>query len=235
MSDANTSDLPTLDGPTAGPVSAGAPKQLVIMCHGVGSDGQDLIGLAPYFQKILPDALFLSPDGPYPFDMAPFGRQWFSLQESTPESRLEGVKNAAPILNAFIDAKLAETGLGPKDLALVGFSQGTMVALYTALRRPQPIAGVLGYSGMLVGGDTLKDEITAKPPVLLCHGKMDDVVPFDSLGQAEAQLRAVGVHVDTVSRDGLAHGLDDGCVMAGMSFLADIFGVDVRQLAGGQP
>ena len=227
------SDQPTLDGPSAGPASGGQPRQLVILCHGVGADGNDLIGLAPYFQKVLPEALFIAPDAPYPFDMAPFGRQWFSLQDTSPESRLEGTKQAAPILNAFIDAKLAETGLQAKDLALVGFSQGTMVSLYTALRRPEPIAGVVGYSGMLLGTDTLADEITAKPPVLLCHGKMDDVVPYDSLPQAETHLRAVGVKVETVSRDGLAHGLDDGCVMAGMSFLADIFGVDVQSLPRG--
>lgn len=227
------SDQPTLDGPSAGPASGGQPRQLVILCHGVGADGNDLIGLAPYFQKVLPDALFLAPDAPHPFDMAPFGRQWFSLQDTSPESRLEGTKQAAPILDAFIDAKLAETGLQAKDVALIGFSQGTMVSLYTALRRPEPIAGVVGYSGMLLGTDTLADEVTAKPPVLLCHGKMDDVVPYDSLPQAEKHLRAVGVEVETVSRDGLAHGLDDGCVMAGMSFLADIFGIDVQSLPRG--
>lgn len=227
------SDQPTLDGPSAGPASGGPPRQLVILCHGVGADGNDLIGLAPYFQKVLPDALFVAPDAPHPFDMAPFGRQWFSLQDTSPESRLEGTKQAAPILNAFIDAKLAETGLQAKDLALIGFSQGTMVSLYTALRRPEPVAGIVGYSGMLLGTDNLADEITAKPPVLLCHGKMDDVVPYDSLPQAEKHLRAVGVTVETVSRDGLAHGLDDGCVMAGMSFLADVFGVDVQSLPRG--
>lgn len=224
-------ETPTLTGPTLAPLSGGDPKQLLIMLHGVGSDGDDLISLAPYFQKVLPDALFISPHAPFAFDMAPQGHQWFSLQDMTPEARLAGTQTAAPILDAFIDAQLAGTGLGEDQLALIGFSQGTMMALHVGLRRANPVAGILGYSGMLVGLELLADAIQSRPPVFLAHGDADDVVPVSSLADAVAGLEAVGVPVGHHTSPGLGHGLDDDGVSKGMEFLADIFGVDLTAMA----
>jgi len=230
-------DLPQLSGPSVEPATGVAPAKLVIFCHGVGADGNDLINLAPYFQKILPDARFLSPNAPEPFDMAPPGfgdaYQWFSLGDMSPENRLAGAQKAAPILDAFIDQQLNAAGLRPKDLVLIGFSQGTMVSLHTALRRAEPIAGIIGYSGMLVGEDLLETELKSRPPVMLCHGEVDDILPFDAMAHAEQHLRAAGLRVESLSRPGLGHGLDDQCILAGMHFLADIFNIDVEKLAGG--
>lgn len=220
-------DLPALHGPRHPPASGGEPHQVVMFLHGVGADGNDLIGLAPYFQRVLPDALFLSPDAPFPFDMAPFGRQWFSLQDFSMRARLEGVRTAAPILDAFIDAVLAETGLAEDRLALVGFSQGTMMALYVGLRRAKPLAAILGYSGMLVGEELLADEIRSRPPVLLTHGDADEVLSADALPAADAGLKAVGVDVKSYLRPGLGHGIDDQCIILGMRFLAEAFGVPI--------
>ncbi|MBC8337865.1 MAG: prolyl oligopeptidase family serine peptidase [Rhodospirillales bacterium] len=224
-------DTPTLTGPTLAPASGGRAQQLVILLHGVGSDGDDLIGLAPYFQKVLPDALFVSPHAPFPFDMAPQGHQWFSLQERTPETRLAGVQTAAPILDAFIDAQLAETGLNDGNLALVGFSQGTMMALHVGLRRASPMAGILGYSGMLVGHELLADAIRSRPPVMLAHGEADDVVPVAALPDAVAGLEAAGVSVRHHTSPGLGHGLDDDGIRLGMEFLAEVFGIDLETMA----
>jgi len=224
-------ETPTLNGPTLAPLSGGEAKQLVIMLHGVGSDGDDLIGLAPYFQKILPDALFVSPHAPFAFDMAPQGYQWFSLQDMTPAARLAGTQTAAPILDAFIDAQLARAGLGDGQLALVGFSQGTMMALHVGLRRANPLAGILGYSGMLVGPELLADAIRSRPPVFLAHGDADDVVPVASLADAVAGLEAVGISAGHHTSPGLGHGLDDGGVSRGMEFLAEIFGIDLAVMA----
>ncbi|HIM77253.1 MAG TPA: phospholipase [Rhodospirillales bacterium] len=232
-------EFPTLNGPTLGPLSGHSPEQLVIMLHGVGSDGDDLIGMAPYFQKVLPDALFVSPNATFSFDLAPpelqACYQWFSLQDTSPASRLAGAQTAAPIVDAFIDAQLAETGLTENKVALVGFSQGTMMALHVGLRRPNQLAGIIGYSGMLVGQELLPDAIKSRPPVLLVHGDEDDVVPVDALPQAVGGLEAVGITARHHSCPGLGHGLDDAGVRHGMDFLADIFGVDLQAMAAETP
>ncbi len=225
-----TPDLPNLSGPTLDPVGDKPAGKLIILCHGVGSDGDDLISFAPYFQKILPDALFVSPNAPFPFDGGPLGYQWFSLQDMGPDARKDGVRTAAPILDAFIDRQLGALGLSDKDLALIGFSQGCMMALHVGLRRRNACAGILGYSGMLVDPESLPEEISAKPPVLLCHGQADDIVPFDFMPSALTALRHSGVNAEGLARPGLGHGLDDDCIKAGMFFLAGCFGINLQSL-----
>ncbi|MDA0306260.1 MAG: prolyl oligopeptidase family serine peptidase [Proteobacteria bacterium] len=225
----------TMTGPTLGPASGAKPEQLVILLHGVGSNGDDLIGLAPFFQKILPGALFISPNAPQAFDMAPPGMQaayqWFSLQDMSPEARLAGTQTSAPSLDAFIDEKLAETGLSDDKLALIGFSQGTMMSLYVGPRRASRMAGIIGYSGMLIGVETLADTIKSRPPVLLVHGDADEVVPVDALTMAVEGLKGVGIDVRHHISAGLGHGLDDDGIRLGMEFLAEIFSVDLQALA----
>jgi phospholipase/carboxylesterase len=211
--------LPVLSGPSHPPAGGGKPRRLVVLLHGIGADGHDLIGLAPVFAQILPDTEFLSPHAPFPCDMAPFGRQWFSLQDRSPEAVLAGVRAAAPILDAFLDKALEERGLSDADLALLGFSQGTMMALHVGLRRRAPVAGILGYSGALIGAGLLPQEIISRPPVLLIHGDADGVVPFAALGLAEQALRAASVPVETVVRPGLDHAIDEEGLRRGAYFL----------------
>ena len=229
-----TPDLPALHGPSLSPASGEKPKQLVILLHGVGSDGEDLIGMAPYFQKVLPGAKFVSPNAPFAFDMAPAGYQWFSLQDMSPAARLAGTQTAAPVLDAYIGQQLAETGLAEDKLALIGFSQGTMMALHVGLRRANPLAGIIGYSGMLVGEELLADAIKSRPPVLLVHGDADDVVPVDALPMAVAGLEAAGINVYHHVCPGLGHGLDDAGIRLGMEFLAEVFGADWKALDAGR-
>jgi len=224
------SETPGIFGPVIDPENGNRPQQLVILCHGVGSDGNDLISLAPYFSKILPNARFIAPNAPEPFDMAPFGHQWFSLADITPEKRLSGVQKAAPVLDAFIDEQLASAGLQEKDMVLVGFSQGTMMALHVGLRRKRPLAGIIGYSGMLVGAHLLEKEMASKPPVLLVHGDADDVVPPESLDLAVKGLKQAGIAVEHLECKGLGHGLDDAAIRRGMEFLGKIFNVDLASL-----
>lgn len=219
------SDFFSLDGPRLAPAGGGKPRQLVLLLHGLGADGNDLIGLAPYFAQALPHAMFVSPHAPFPCDMAPMGRQWFSLQDRSPPMVLAGVQAAAPILNGYVDAERDRHGLADRDVALLGFSQGTMMSLYVALRRAQPIAGVVGYSGALVGAELLKDEVRAKPPVLLIHGDADPIVPFQAMEGAARALRAAGVPVATLPRPGLPHSIDEEGIAAGIDFLAQAFGV----------
>lgn len=207
-----------LSGPRLAPAS-GRAKALVVLLHGVGADGQDLIGLAPHWARYLPEAEFLAPDGPEPCDMAPYGRQWFSLQDRTASVMEAGLQITVPILNGFLDQALAERGLTDADLALVGFSQGTMTSLYTALRRPRPCAAVIGYSGALLGAPSLARDIVSRPPVLLVHGQDDPVVPFAALAAAAQALRGAGVAVETLERPGLGHGIDPEGLAAGLAML----------------
>jgi phospholipase/carboxylesterase len=216
--------LPSLTGPQQPPASGGAPRQLVVLLHGVGADGSDLIGLAPYWAELLPEAEFLSPDAPFPCDMAPFGRQWFSLQDRTPAAILAGVRATAPILDAFLDDALAARGLDDSSLALVGFSQGTMMSLYVGLRRATAPAGIVGYSGALIGAADLPREIRVRPPVLLVHGDADEVVPPQVQPVAVKALEAAGVPVDSLTRPGLGHGIDDVGLREGGAFLRRVLG-----------
>ena len=210
-----------LAGPTFGPAEGGAPEQIVIFLHGLGADGNDLIGLSPIFQKILPGALFVSPHAPFPCEMAPQGRQWFSIQDMN--IRLEGVRETAPLLDAFIDEILENSGLGADRLALVGFSQGTMMALHVGLRRKAAIAGILGYSGMVVGPGEMAAEITSRPPVMLIHGDADPVVPFSSLALAVEVLATNSVEVGSHVCAGTGHGIDEAGLKLGMEFLGRVF------------
>lgn len=211
-----TKDFPALTGPAIPPLSGERPKKLVVFLHGLGADGQDLISLGQVFGQVLPDVQFVSPNAPEPCDMAPFGFQWFSLQDRGYSAMLAGVERAAPVLNHFLDRQLEILGLNDEDLALVGFSQGTMMSLYTALRRPDCCAGIVGYSGALIAPEALGAEITSRPPVCLIHGDEDPVVPYEAMGAAEEGLKAADVSVETHTRPGLGHGIDpEGITIAG--------------------
>jgi len=214
--------LMALSGPTRPPLAGGAPRCLVILLHGLGADGNDLIGLQQYWGGLLPEAEFVSPNAPFPCDMGPYGFQWFSVQDRTPQAVLAGVRAAAPILDAFIDDELQKRGLNESDAALVGFSQGTMMALYVGLRRAKPLAGILGYSGRLIAPDLLTSELRSRPPVLLVHGTDDPMVPFDSLALAEAALKGAGVPVETLACVGVGHSIDPEGLQRGGTFLREI-------------
>ncbi len=216
-------DLPTLTGPEFGPADAGDIAQLVILCHGLGADGNDLIGLAPYFAKVLPNAKFLSPDAPFPCDIAPSGYQWFSLQERTEEAMLAGAQMAHPILDAFIDQQLETHNLTEDKLALIGFSQGTMMSLFTAPRREHPVAGVVGYSGRLIGKDLTASETHCRPPMVMINGDQDELVPAEVQPIAVEALSDAGIEIKGHIRPGLGHSIDEEGIRIAQAFLRRCF------------
>jgi phospholipase/carboxylesterase len=213
-------------GPRWGPAAGGAPRRLVLLLHGLGADGYDLIDLAPVWGKAVPEALFLAPHAPQACDIAPHGRQWFSVQDRTPARMEAGIRLAAAQLGTMLAAERARLGLAPGDCALMGFSQGAMTALFAGLRMAAPPAAILAYSGRLIGAASLAAELASRPPVLLVHGEADEVVPVEGSRDAEAALRALGVPVEAAYRPGLAHGLDEAGIALGGLWLQ-------RHLSGG--
>jgi len=207
-----------LSGPERKPASGGPARQLIVLCHGVGADGNDLIGLADYWGQALPDAHFASPSAPEPYDMAPAdfgGKQWFSIGNLDPDTLAGGVRQARIALDAFIDAKLMTLGLPPQNYALMGFSQGAMTVLFTGLRRKMPPRAILAYSGALIDPGSLKAEITGKPPVLLVHGEDDAVVPSFRSRDADIALKAADVPVEALFVPRLGHGIEQSGLDAG--------------------
>ena len=208
-----------LEGPTRSP-AGGDAQSLVIFLHGYGSNGDDLIGLADYWRQALPTTAFASPNAPEICPGAPDGYQWWGLGDLSPGGRSAGVRRPAALLNAYIDAQLALHSLSEDRLALVGFSQGTMMALHVGPRRARALAGIVGYSGMLADPDELAAEVLTRPPVLLVHGDADEMLPIASLAKAKQGLEAAGLDVVAHVAPGLGHSIDETGLRLGASFLA---------------
>ncbi|OQW64078.1 MAG: phospholipase [Proteobacteria bacterium HN_bin10] len=218
-----------LDGPRMPPARGGKPDSLVIFLHGYGSNGADLISLAPYWAKALPGAAFVSPNAIEPVPMAPGGYQWFPISNLDPRVMEQGARAAAQSVDRFIDRELEKYGLEPNRLALVGFSQGTMMALHTGLRRPA-LAAIVGFSGVLVtptnqeAAAAAASEITVKPPVLLVHGDQDEVIPAQALFLSAQGLGGMGLAVEWHLSQGIGHGIDGDGLRLGGAFLQRAFG-----------
>jgi len=222
---------PLLDGPRIAPRS-GAAQQLVVLLHGYGADGKDLIEIGRQWQRLLPQAAFVAPHAPERMPMSPVGRQWFPLTMRDTAERWRGVIQARPALDAFLDAELARHGLEASALALVGFSQGTMMALHAGLRRAEAPAAILGYSGLLVldpgkgkaGSEAaaadLAAEATARPAILLVHGEADDLIPATALFESAEMLARAGLPCEWHLSLGIGHGIDGEGLRQGGEFVA---------------
>ena len=218
-----------LDGPRLEP-RAGQARQLVVFLHGYGADGNDLIALGQEWQQLLPNAAFVSPHAPEACAGAPMGKQWFELTFRNPDERWLGVNKAMPALQTFLDAELTRRQLAPEALALVGFSQGTMMALHAGLRRAKAPAAIVGYSGLYVtpegqeGPTRAQSEIRVRPPVLLVHGAQDELIPAQALFISANLLSAAEVPVEWHLSQGVGHGIDGEGLRHGGEFLARAFG-----------
>jgi phospholipase/carboxylesterase len=214
--------LPQLDGPRLAPLS-GIARQLVVLVHGYGADGNDLIELGRMWQARFPDAAFAAPNAP---ETVPggAGRQWFAIDRLDPVTAESGVAAAAPALEAFIDTELKAQRLGAEDLVLLGFSQGAMMALHVGLRRAVPPRLILSYSGFLAGKAPVPPPGGAYPPVFLSHGDSDTVIPPQLMFVALGALQQAGVPVDWHLASNTAHGIDPGSLDLGAKFLEGTLG-----------
>lgn len=217
-----------IDGPRIA-ARDGRADALVVFLHGYGADGNDLIGLAPVLGPLMPDVIFHAPNAPQPCEGNPFGYQWFPVSRLDPALALAGVRSAAADVDAFLDQKMAEHGLDESRTALVGFSQGTMMALHVGLRRARPLAGIVGFSGMLAGPEVLPDEIKSRPPILLAHGDRDEMLPHILSQRAAQVLQQSGLRVDLHIAEGVGHGINDTALSAAARFLMDAFKLAVPQ------
>lgn len=207
-----------------GPEKAGS---VVVFLHGYGADGADLLGLADPLAPYLPDTAFYAPDAGEASRNNPFGRQWFPipwLDGSTEAQAIAGMAASVDDLNGFLDAVLAREGLGADRMAVVGFSQGTMMALHVLPRRAEPVAGIVGFSGRLLVPDQLAAEAVSRPPVLLVHGDQDPMVPYPDMAAAEAVLKASGFAVATHTMRGTGHGIAPDGLSVALAFLREVLG-----------
>lgn len=199
------------------------PKQLIIMLHGYGSNGENMIDLAGSFSSTLPDAYFIAPNAPADHEHGYGGYQWFSLISRDENFILEGINYASNILNNYIDEQLARFNLIDNQLILIGFSQGAMLAIYAALRRMSKIAGVISYSGSVIGDKFLSNEIKSKPSILMIHGDNDDVVSPISLDLGIKTLRENQIPVKGLMCKGLAHSINLEGIKEAITFFKEIF------------
>ena len=200
------------------------PTSMVILMHGYGANGEDLIDLGREWQEHFPDTVFIAPNAPTICELSPLGYQWFSLTDWSPVAMDQGARRAAPWINELIDTQLKAYGVAPEKLVLSGFSQGTMMGLYVALRRPQRIAGVLGYSGALLCADEWPHITLQKPPICLVHGIADNVVPVAAYYHAAQMFEQNDFDFEGHVLHGLLHGINQYGIDIGTAFLGRVLG-----------
>lgn len=203
------------------PAASGKPAWLTVFLHGYGSSGAELMSFADYWQSSMPDVAFVAPDGPTPAKEGGF--QWIGKRPAGDPRLYDDAVEATPALDAFLDAELAAQGLGPDRLALVGFSQGTVMALHLGLRRAVAPAAVLGFSGGLVGADRLSSEIASKPPIMLVHGEQDAQAPVYGMMASVKALTEAGVVCQGVPIPNLGHEVNADALIYGARFLLSAF------------
>ncbi|MGB0181409.1 MAG: alpha/beta hydrolase [Candidatus Puniceispirillales bacterium] len=199
---------------------ASSPQQLIVLLHGWGADGSDLIDLAPHLSARFPHAVICAPDGPEPCTANPMGRQWFDLGVDATQID-EGPSRAFPGLQKLLQALMEQFHISASQLAVAGFSQGGMMALYSGVRLTEAPGAIISIAGALLAPNQMAQALTAKPPVLLVHGKDDQVVPFQAMDMAKMVLESNGISVETLACEGVGHGISDDGLNRLITFIED--------------
>ena len=209
-----------LEGPRIENYSGKKPSSIIILLHGYGSNGEDLFSLAPVLSEKFPETVFISPNAPFPCKLSGgYGYEWFDIEDRSDSIMFNGVKAASEIFNSFIDNELKKYNLSDNQLALIGFSQGTMVAIHSGLSRKNKCSCILGYSGSLLGNKTYLDNVESKPPIFLYHGESDDVVSVESSKLAAEKLISIGIEVELSTEISLGHSISQRGLSMGTEFL----------------
>ena len=214
--------MSSLTGPEFVPF--GEIKQVVILLHGLGSNGDDLLGLVPMMVTDLPGTAFLAPNAPISTPFTSGGYHWFDYWDRNVLQINDGIKAATPLIVEYINDVCTRFNLSRDRIILCGFSQGCMMALYAGLRLLEGIGGIIGLSGVLMMPETLALEKTATlPPVLLAHGLQDTVVPALASYQAEMILKSLGAEVSYLQRPVMGHSIDNHVIKAVTTFCRKVF------------
>jgi phospholipase/carboxylesterase len=208
-----------LNGPLLPPKSGRPATQAVILLHGYGSDGSDLISLGQHWRQLLPDAMFVAPNAPEPCVGSPFGFQWFPLNLDRISGRIEGARAAAPTIKEFLTDLWSQTEITPARTILGGFSQGAMMALHVGTAIDEELAGIVACSGAFFPADGFAEGKFAKPPVALIHGELDQIVAPGLSRQAATELSASGFEVSLHISPNTAHGIAPDGLDFATSFL----------------
>lgn len=220
-----------ISGPVIMPQN-GKPRHLVIIFHGYGANGHKLISLGEAWQEILPDAVFVAPNAPTVCEKSPLGRQWFSMRDWTVESVKDRLFEISPSITAYIQNLMQHyTITDPACVALVGFSQGAMLALHQGVYGLEKIAGVIGYSGGFIADNRLnrKDPMTGSntveqlPKFLIIHGQNDQVVSVQASLMAQDHLQDLGMDVELMLEPDVEHEITQEGFIRGGAFLTEIF------------
>ncbi len=209
--------------------ASGKNTSLVILLHGYGADGDDLMGLAQTMAPYFPDTVFVAPDAPEKCAGNAAGFQWFSVPQvdnSSEADAVSGMEQSAKDLDAYLDQMMTAEGVAADKTILFGFSQGTMMALQVAPRRADMLAAVVGFSGSLMLPDALRDEVVTRPPVMLLHGDKDEVVPPEALSKAEFALDTLGFEVYAFVMENAAHGIASDGLSVATGFMREKLGIE---------
>jgi phospholipase/carboxylesterase len=208
-----------LVGPELSPRSGNRPKQLILLLHGMGKTGEELHKIAQRASKVFPHAHFICPNAPYPSEKSSIGYQWFSIKDLSESYIVKGLNNSMKLLNKLVNSQLDRFELSDRDLAVVGISQGSMVALHTFLRRPNPVSSIISFCGTIVSPYLLTKELKSKPNILLLHGKKDEIVPFKYLRLTYQSLTGLGVNVRKCVYPNLGHSVNLRGVVEAVRFV----------------
>ncbi len=208
----------TLSGPMLPPRS-GQAKQLVVLLHGYGSDGADLISLGQYWSPLMPDTAFVAPNAPTSCEINPAGYEWFPIGLDRGHTWAKGAPVAREVIVNFLIDLWGQSGLKAENTILVGFSQGAMMALHTGLSLDEPVAGIVAFSGALIPPAGLTDGLTPKMPILVAHGDLDQVVDPNQSREAVETLTALGYEVTYHRSPNTAHGISQDMLDAATGFI----------------
>ena len=199
-------------------------RSVVVLLHGYGADGADLLSIGNLLAEDLPNTLFIAPDAPTKCQMSPFGFQWFPIPEMDGSDPIEATKELnriCTVTNQWITELIEKENVRAKDVFLFGFSQGTMLSLYLGPQRVQALGGIIGFSGKLINVEDFKSKILSKPPILLIHGDQDPVVSPLSLSEAVNELTSLNFEIRQYLSVGVAHGIAPNGLAESLKFLQE--------------